>query len=175
MNNRKFCEELIEVVNAMEKGLLTPLQKISVEQLNYVFADNKMTIGQIAVHCGAWAEYYMTDNPTWDPIKWTCKEVSYPLTLEIVRDVLIIGFGAMRVKINSIDDELLEIDEKGEKGKGYIICRLLLHSMTHANQMAYLRQILDPEWKDTNMFGLMATAYIRLSYHTENNKLIQGF
>ena len=178
MNNRKHCEEIIEVVNKMEKGLLAPINSISEKNLNHVFAENKMTIGQIAVHCGAWAEYFMTNNPSWEPVKWTCKSVSYPLSLENVKMIIKNGFNAIRSKLNFINDDLLEIDEKGEKGKGYIICRLLLHAMTHGNQMAYLRQILEPELKESEisgMFGSMATAYIRLSYFTEIDKRVPGF
>ncbi|OLS26783.1 MAG: hypothetical protein HeimC3_06750 [Candidatus Heimdallarchaeota archaeon LC_3] len=175
MSNLKYCNELLETLNIMEKGLLTPLESISGKSLNYVFAENKMTIGQIAVHCGAWPEYFMTDKPSWEPVKWTCRFVDYPLTLDIVKGIISVGFNSIRNKLKLIDDQLLEIDEKGNKGPGYIICRLMLHTMVHSNQMAYLRQIIDPEWSDRGMFGKMAAAYIKLSYFTERDKNVFGF
>ena len=45
MSSRKYCSELIEVVDVMDQGLRAPLIDITQDQLNEAFADHKMTIG----------------------------------------------------------------------------------------------------------------------------------
>ncbi|MHA2249507.1 MAG: hypothetical protein ACXAD7_04045 [Candidatus Kariarchaeaceae archaeon] len=176
MSTRKYCNELLEVINVIENGLRAPLENISQITLNHVFAPHKMTIGQLAVHCTAWGQYFMADedNKPWEVEKWTCIPCEYPLTLQFVNQVMSNGFNAMRDKLNSIDDSKLDL-HNGERGPGYILCRLQLHALSHANQMAYLRQLLDPEWVWGGWFGDMASAYIKMSYHTDRDLQVPGF
>ena len=175
MNDRKHCDELLEVTEVMENGLRAPLKGITTEILNHVFASHKMTIGQIAIHSMSWPRYFLSKDPPWEVTQWTCRPCEYPLTLEFIDEVINDGCLAMRETLKSIKDSQLEVNEKGEKGVGYILCRLQLHTMVHANQMAYLRQLLDPDWDFGSYFGDMATAYIRMSYHTERDLRIGGF
>lgn len=176
VSSQKHCLELLETIKTMEKGLNAPLENISQEHLNYVFADHKMTIGQIAIHCTAWAEYFMAgeNKKPWELEKWTCRPCEYPLTLDFVYSVVKSGFDAIRKKLESINDDILEI-ENGKKGPGYIICRLQLHALAHSNQMAYLRQLLEPSWEFGSHFGDMATAYIQLGYSTDRDISVRGF
>ncbi len=96
--------------------------------------------------------------------------------MEFVSEVVADGMAAIGETLGRIDDAGLERRADGGKGPGYIICRLLLHTMVHANQMSYLRHLLDPEWEFGGHFGHMATAYIRVSYHTEPpERGVRGF
>jgi hypothetical protein len=182
MPTRIHCDELLEVIDVMEAGLRAPLVDISGEHLNHSFAEHKMSIGQIAVHTMGWPQYFMADenNKPWErgssvPDFWTCMPCEYPLTPDFVSGVIEKGCQAMRDKLHSINDDLLEVTSDNEKGPGYILCRLQLHTMVHANQMSFLRQILDPGWRFGGHFGEMATAYIKISYHTSKDKSIGGF
>ncbi|MHA2091265.1 MAG: hypothetical protein ACW98K_10430 [Candidatus Kariarchaeaceae archaeon] len=176
MSTRKFCDELLSILDTMEFGLRAPLENITEDHLNHVFASHKMTIGQIAIHCTAWAEYFMADdnNKPWKVQQWTCRPCTYPLTFEFVDDTINRGFAAIRDKLLSIDDAGLEIID-GEKGPGYIIYRLQQHILAHSNQMAYLRQLLDSNWDFGTHFGDMASALIKLSYSTSRDHAIPGF
>jgi len=175
LKSRTHCDELLAVNDEMETGLRAPLENISQKDLNHIFAQHKMTIGQIAVHTMSWPRYFLSETPPWEKTKWTCRPCNYPLTLAFVNKVIDDGCAAMRDKLNTIHDGLLEIDEQGKRGPGYILCRLQLHTLVHANQMSYLRSLLDPEWTFKGHFGNMATAYIKMSYHTERDKKIGGF
>ena len=175
--NNENCIELLELSKIMERGLWAPLEGISNEHLNFTIASHKMSIGQIAIHSTAWARYFLSakDAKPWNIVKWTCKPVEYPLTLSIVNNIFDDGFKAIRDVLLSIDDNLLEIAEDGDKGHGYIIYRLLIHTIAHGNQMAYLRQGLDPDWEFGSHFGDMATAVIAMKYHTDKDLRIGGF
>jgi hypothetical protein len=151
----------------MERGLRAPLEGISQAHLNHVFAPNKMTIGQTAVHTMAWPRYFLSEEKPWEVVEWTCRPCEYPLATAFVSAVIDDGVDAIRETLERINDAGLEARPDGMKGPGYIICRVLLHTMVHANQMSYLRQLLGPDWKFGRHFGDMATAYIRVSYHTE--------
>lgn len=175
MSSRKHCDELLGIIDITEKGLRASLQGISEKQLNHVFAENKMTIGQIAVHTMAWPRYFLSEIPPWKETKWTCRPCVYPLTNSFVSDVIDDGCLAMRSFLSEANDELLEVDEHGNKGKGYILYRLQLHTMVHSNQMSYLRQLLDKDWSFGTHFGDMATAIISISYHTTKDLNIGGF
>lgn len=172
---RKYCDAILEVIEVMDAGLRAPLAGITVEHLNHSFAAHKMTLGQIAVHTMSWPRYFMSATPPWEKTQWTCRPCSYPLTPEFVDTVIADGRAAMREKLLAIDDAGLEATPTGEKGPGYILCRLQLHTMVHANQMSYLRHVLCPDWRFGGHFGNMATAYIRLPYHTDRDKKIGGF
>ena len=177
MSSRTHCDELLSILSTMEAGFRSPLEGISQDHLNHVFAEHKMTIGQIAIHHTAWSQYFMAlpnDKP-WEVVPWTCRPCEYPLSLEFINSVMDDGFNALRDKLEHINDDLLEIDEEGNKGPGYIIYRLQMHAIAHSNQMSYLRQLLDPEWKFGTHFGDMATALIGLSYKTTRDLRIQGF
>lgn len=176
-SNNKNCMELLILSKVMEKGLWAPLGGISEEHLNYSLAPHKMSIGQIAIHSTAWARYFLSpkDDKPWEITKWTCRPVDYPLTLSKVKEIFNDGFKAIQDDLSSIDDDLLEVDVHGEKGHGYIIYRLLIHVIAHGNQMAYLRQGLDPEWKYGTHFGDMATAVIAMKYRTDRDLSIGGF
>jgi len=177
MSSRTHCNEFLDLLSIMEDGFRSPLDGISQDHLNHVFAEHKMTIGQIAVHHAAWAEYFMApyNEKPWDVVKWTCRPCEYPLNMKFVNSVIDNGFMAIRNKLESINDELLEIDQEGNKGPGYIVYRLQMHAIAHSNQMSYLRQLLDPEWQFGSHFGDMATALIGLSYKTTRDLRIQGF
>lgn len=165
----------------MEKGLRAPLEKISQDILNFSFNENKMTIGQLAIHCTAWAQYFLApDNAKpWlvgtGKERWTCKPMSYPLTLEMVNQEIEKGFEVIRNTLIHSDDDILEVRDGNKKGHGYIIYRLLIHVLTHSNQMAYLRQIKDPEWGFGSHFGDMATVIIKTKYATSRDLTIPGF
>ncbi len=107
--------------------------------------------------------------------EWTCRPCDYPLTAAFVNDVVDDGCAAMRETLGQLTDDLLEVNGRGEKGHGYILCRLQLHTIVHANQIAYLRHTLEPEWEFDGHFGDMATAYIRMGYHTEPDLTVPGF
>jgi len=175
MNKRKYCEELLHAVDVMEKNLKIQLQGISQEHLNHSFADHKMTIGQMAVHAMAWPRYFLSEEPPWEQTKWTCRPCEYPLTVKFVNEVVADGSQAMREKLNSIDDSLLEVDEEGKKGPGYILYRLQVHSIVHAMQIGYLRHLLESDWKLGGQFGDMANALIGMSYHTTPDLKSKGF
>lgn len=163
---RKNCEEILKVIHVMETGLRASLKGISSDQLNHSFAPQKMTIGQMAVHTMSWPRYFLSDKPPWKETEWTCRPCEYPLTPEFVEEVIDDGCTAMREYLVKTDDRLLEIDEKGKKGKGYILYRLQLHILVHTNQIVYLRSILDPSWNYHGQWGDMATALIAMDYHT---------
>lgn len=171
---RDNCNELLKLTDAIEPGFWAPLENISKEFLNHSFALHKMTIGQIALHCSAWASYFIAEEKPWEVQKWTCRPVEYPLTLDVVNQSIKEGFLAIKNKLNSIDDEILEIENK-EKGKGYIIYRLLIHFMAHGNQMAYLRQLLEPDWDFGSHFGDSASAIINTKYSTMRDIDVRGF
>lgn len=163
------CKELLRILEVMEKGLRASLWDISEEHLNHSFAKHKMTIGQLAVHTMSWPRYFLSATPPWEETKFTCRPCSYPLTLPFVEEVIADGVNAINEYLSGTDDQLLEIDEQGNKGKGYILYRLQLHILVHANQIAYLRSILDPSWEFGNSFGDMATAFISMDYHTSKD------
>lgn len=167
--NTTHCKELLQVIEVMEKGLRASVADISEEHLNHQFAEHKMTIGQLAVHTMSWPRYFLSEVPPWEETKFTCRPCSYPLTLSFVEDVITDGVQAMKEHLLNTNDQLLEIDAHGEKGKGYILYRLQLHVLVHANQIAYLRSILDPVWEYGNQFGEMATALISMDYHTSKD------
>lgn len=177
VSNQKNCNELLELTYVMKTGLRAPLEGITQEHLNHSFAQHKMTIGQIAVHCTGWAQYFMAeeDNKPFELAKWTAKPMEYPLSLTDVNQTIEDGFAAVRHILQTQNDDLLEITEEGKKGKGYIIYRLMIHALTHSNQMAYLRQLLDVEWEFGGHFGDMASAIIRTKYFTERDLNIGGF
>ncbi len=171
---RDNCDELLQLTDTIEDGIKVTLEGITGEVLNFSPADNKMSIGQLAIHCYAWAQYFLADTKPWEPVKWTCMPVEYPLTVDMVMAVIDDGLKSIRSKLTEIDDDKLELVD-GKKGPGYIIYRLLIHSMVHSNQMAYIRQIKDKEWKFGSHFGDMATAIIGLKYHTDKDTSIFGF
>lgn len=175
--SKKNCDELLELTYVMEAGLKSPLDGILEDHLNHSFASHKMTIGQIAVHCTGWAQYFMADenNKPFELAKWTAKPMHYPLTLVDVNQTIDDGFAAVRNILTTQNDDILEMTKEGIKGKGYIIYRLMIHAITHSNQMAYLRQLLDPSWEFGGHFGDMASAIIRTKYYTERDLNIQGF
>ena len=167
------CRELFDLTFPIERGLRAPLEGIDQETLNYSTAPHKMSIGQLAVHCMGWAQYFLSEKK-WKPVKWTCIEVNYPLTLEQVNQVISAGFKKIRDTLRSISDAELEV-KNGKKGPGYIIYRLLIHAMVHANQMAYLCQSKNLEWEFGSHFGDMASAIIATRYHTSRDFEIGGF
>jgi hypothetical protein len=169
------CEELLKVIDVMETGLRASLMSISDEHLNHQFASHKMTIGQLAVHTMSWPRYFLSKTPPWDETEWTCRPCSYPLTIAFVEDVITDGISAMKEYLKTADDTLLEIDENGEKGRGYILYRLQLHTLVHANQIAYLRSLVDSTWEFGSYFGDMATALISIKYGTTRDLKIRGF
>ena len=175
MASRKNCDAILEVIETMHKGICLSVDNISEEHLNHSFAEHKMTIGQIAVHTMAWPTYFLSDPKPWEVEKWTCCPCEYPLTLDFVAHTIEQGRQTMVEKLLELDDDLLEVNEKGEKGLGYLFCRLQLDTLVHANQIAYLRDALDVDWKFGGWFGNMATAYIRLPYYTEQDLTTPGF
>jgi len=97
------------------------------------------------------------------------------LKIDFVQEVISDGIQAMTEFLQKANDELLEVDQNGEKGKGYILCRLQLHTLVHANQISYLRSMKEPDWDYGSYFGDMATALIGLDYSTSKDLNIQGF
>lgn len=174
-NSTTHCRELLQVIDSMENGLRASVEDISESHLNHQFSSHKMTIGQLAVHTMSWPRYFLSKTPPWEEMEWTCRPCEYPLTLRFVENVISDGVSAMRTFLNNADDKNLEIDEKGEKGKGYILYRLQLHTLVHANQIAYLRSMLDPSWEFGGNFGDMATAIISMKYGTSRDLNIGGF
>ncbi len=170
----KNCEELTRLSEVIEDGLRAPLEGITPEILNYTPAENKMSIGQLALHCAGWAEYFLVEEK-WEPVRWTCVEVDYPLNIGSVNEQIQKGFGMIRQVLSSLSDPELEVTKDGKKGPGYIIYRLLIHAMVHANQMAYIRQIKDRGWSFGSNFGDMATAVINTGYRTSRDLDIPGF
>ena len=73
-----------------------------------------MTIGQLAIHCMAWAQYFLADkdNKPWEVTKWTCKPVEYPLSVATVLGIINDGLHAMRSKLEEIDESFRREDEK---------------------------------------------------------------
>ena len=159
----------------MEEGLRASIDGISVEILNHSFAPHKMTIGQLVVHTMSWPRYFLSEKPPWELTKDTCRPCTYPLTNKFIDEVISDGFSAMNNHLNNTNDALLEVDEKGQKGKGYILYRLQLHTLVHSNQISYLRSLLEPAWDFGSQFGDMATALISLEYHTTKDLSIGGF
>lgn len=174
MIDRTNPEKLLKMIPTIKEGLLAPLDGISEENLNRQVGENKMSIGQLVIHCMAWAEYFMGEIKPDPIVPWTCKPVDYPLSLEYVHTMIDAGFGAIRRKLEIVDDESLEVTDKDEKGPGYIIYRLLVHAMVHSNQMAYLRQLFNPEWGFGSHFGNMANVFIASDYVT-TPELVRGF
>jgi hypothetical protein len=134
-----------------------------------------MTIGQLVVHTMSWPRYFLSEIPPWELTKDTCRPCDYPLNTNFIDEVISDGFSAMAEYLKNTNDDLLEVDEKGQKGKGYILYRLQLHTLVHANQISYLRSLLDPDWDFGGHFGDMATALISLKYHTTKDLSIGGF
>ena len=172
---RDHCEALLNIIPVMETGLRASIANISEDLLNFNFASHKMTIGQLVVHTMSWPIYFLSEQPPWELTKDTCRPCTYPLTVEFVENVISDGINAMVGFLKETNDELLEIDKKGEKGKGYILYRLQLHTLVHANQISYLRSLKDPIWDFGEHFGDMATALIALNYHTTKDLNIKGF
>lgn len=157
----------------MERGLRASIDGISEELLNFSFAPHKMTIGQLVVHTMSWPRYFLSIEPPWELTTDTCRPCVYPLKVDFVREVISDGVQAMTEFLRNTDDFRLELDENGEKGKGYILYRLQLHTLVHANQISYLRGLKDASWDFGNHFGDMATALIGLKYATSKD-LIKG-
>jgi hypothetical protein len=172
---RKNCKELLKVIPVMEAGLRGAIKDISEELLNFSFASHKMTIGQLVVHTMSWPKYFLSEDTPWELTKDTCRPCKYPLTIKFMDEVISDGINAMVEYLQDANDELLEIDKKGEKGKGYILYRLQLHTLVHANQISYLRSLKDPSWDYGSYFGDMATALIALDYSTTKDLNIRGF
>ena len=175
ISSRHHCDEILQIVPLFKAGLMAPLAGISEINLNHSFANHKMTIGQIAVHSSAWAVYFLTEPKPWEKVEWTCMKCEYPLTLKFVYSIVNRGIIKMESILNMANDTSLEINTEGNKGPGYIICRLLLHILSHSNQMAYLRQLLDPQWGFGSHFGDMASAFINLDYSTTRDISVPGF
>ena len=175
MSQRKYCDALLNVIPIMMSGLKASIHDISEEHLNHQFAPHKMTIGQLVIHSMSWPRYFLSATPPWELTENTCRPCIYPLTMEFVEEVIEDGSTAMREFLLTSNDELLEIDEHSEKGKGYILYRLQLHTLVHSNQIAYLRSMLDPTWEFGSQFGEMATALISLPYHTGKDLNVPGF
>jgi len=171
----KNCKALLKVIPVMETGLRASIEDISEDLLNHNFASHKMSIGQLVVHTMSWPIYFLSEQPPWELTKDTCRPCSYPLTLEFVDCVISDGIHAMIEFLKEANDDLLEKDQNGEKGKGYILYRLQLHTLVHANQISYLRSLMDPIWDFGSHFGDMATALISLNYSTEKDLNIKGF
>jgi len=174
-NKNDHCQALLKVIPVMEKGLRATIVDISEELLNHNFADHKMTIGQLVVHTMSWPRYFLSEDPPWELVEDTCRPCTYPLKLAFVEEVITDGIKAMTEYLEDANDELLEIEENGEKGKGYILYRLQLHTLVHANQISYLRSLKDPEWDYGSYFGDMATALIGLDYSTTKDLSVRGF
>lgn len=174
-NKTDHCQALLDVIPVMEKGLRASIEDISEDLLNHNFADHKMTIGQLVVHTMSWPRYFLSENPPWKLAKDTCRPCTYPLTLAFVDEVISDGINAMTEFLQDTNDELLEVDRNGEKGKGYILYRLQLHTLVHANQISYLRSLKDPQWDYGSYFGDMATALIGLDYSTTKDLGVRGF
>ena len=172
---RTNCDNLIKLIDVMNGGLRASLENISKEHLNHHFANHKMTIGQTAVHTMSWPTYFLATSPPWEETKLTCRPCTYPLTVEFIESVISEGFKSMSTFLQKTNDDLLEVDEKGKKGKGYILYRLQLHTLVHANQIAFLRGILEPSWDYGSHFGDMATELIALDYHTGKDLNVRGF
>lgn len=172
---RNHCDSLLNVIPIMESGLRASINNISEDLLNHCFADHKMTIGQLVVHSMSWPRYFLSDDPPWELTIDTCRPCVYPLTIEFMDKVITDGISAMTEYLQKTNDELLEIDKNGEKGKGYILYRLQLHTLVHANQISYLRSMLEPDWDYGSYFGDMATALIGLDYSTTKDLSIKGF
>jgi hypothetical protein len=175
MSQRLHCDEFLAALPVVERGLRSPLEGITEAHLNHIFAPHKMTIGQIAVHSMSWPRWFLSSADPWELTEWTCRPCVYPLTVAFVEEVINDGVDAMRSVLERVDDSGLERTPDGKKGPGYILFRLLHHTMVHANQMAYLRHTLDPEWGFGRHFGEMASALIRVSYHTEPEGWRRGF
>lgn len=169
--------ELQKLTTSIEKSFRAAIEGVTELQLNHVFAPHKMTIGQLAIHCTAWASYFLApeDNKPWKVEKWTCKPISYPITTKELNTTIDEGFQSIRDVINETSDAELEIQKNGSKGHGYIIYRLLIHAMVHANQIAYLRQLLDENWDYASHFGNAASAIIATDYITTRDLTVQGF
>jgi len=174
-NKNDHCQALLKVIPVMEKGLRASIEGISEELLNHNFADHKMTIGQLVVHTMSWPRYFISVDPPWELVKDTCRPCTYPLTLEFIDEVIAEGIKAMTELLQKTNDELLEIDQNGEKGKGYILYRLQLHTLVHANQISYLRSLMESDWDYGSYFGDMATALIGLDYSTSKDLSVRGF
>lgn len=172
---RNHCDSILKVIPVMERGLRASIDSISQDLLNHKFADHKMTIGQLVVHTMSWPRYFLSENPPWELTKDTCRPCLYPLTLAFIDEVITDGISAMTEYLQKTNDELLEIDLNGEKGKGYILYRLQLHTLVHANQISYLRSMMDPDWDYGGYFGDMATALIGFDYSTTKDLRIKGF
>lgn len=172
---RNHCESIQNVIPVLERGLRASIEGMSEDLLNHKFADHKMTIGQLVVHTMSWPRYFLSQNPPWELTEDTCRPCDYPLTPAFVNDVITDGIKAMMEYLQQTNDDLLEIDENGEKGKGYILYRLQLHTLVHANQISYLRSMMEPDWDFGGYFGEMATALIELDYSTAKDLNIKGF
>ena len=174
MVDRTDPDKLSKMIPTIKQGLLAPLEGISEEILNRQVGDHKMSIGQLVIHCMAWAEYFMGEIKPDPIVPWTCKPVDYPLKLYYVLGIIEAGFGAIQRKLEIVDNNSLEVTEEGKKGPGYIIYRLLIHAMVHSNQMAYLRQLFNPEWDFGSHFGNMANVFIASDYITAP-EIVRGF
>ena len=172
---RKHCDSLLKVIPFMEKGLKASIEGIPEDLLNHRFADHKMTIGQLVVHSMSWPRYFLSEEPPWELTEDTCRPCVYPLTIAFVNEVISDGISAMTEFLQKTNDDLLEIDQNGEKGKGYILYRLHLHTLVHANQISYLRSMMESDWEYGSYFGDMATALIGLDYSTSKDLKIKGF
>ena len=177
MSQRNHCDELLAILPVMEAGLREPLEGISQDHLNHRFAPHKMTIGELAVHCAAWPVYFLSAEPPWEKVRWTCRPCPDPLTMAFVDQAIDEGFAAMRETLQRASDEDLDKRSDQERGLGYLICRLQLHFIWHVGQMSYLRHMLDEAWASSGRghFGRMATAYIGVSYHAGDPQRLRGF
>ena len=172
---RNHCDAILKVIPVMEKGLRASIEGISEELLNHNFADHKMTIGQLVVHTMSWPRYFLSEEPPWELTIDTCRPCTYPLKIDFVQEVISDGIQAMTEFLQKTNDALLEVDQNGDKGKGYILYRLQLHTLVHSNQISYLRSLMEPDWDYGSYFGDMATALIGLDYSTTKDLNVRGF
>jgi len=172
---RNHCDAILKVIPVMEKGLRASIEGIPEELLNHNFADHKMTIGQLVVHTMSWPRYFLSKEPPWELAEDTCRPCTYPLKIDFVQEVISDGIQAMTEFLQKTNDALLEVDQNGDKGKGYILYRLQLHTLVHSNQISYLRSLMEPDWDYGSYFGDMATALIGLDYSTTKDLNVRGF
>lgn len=170
--SRDNCDAVLATLERMIPPFCSVLDDLDGETLNRQPADHKMSIGQMALHSFCYMNYYMTghDELPWQKVKWTCAPADYPLTRAAIDAQIQAGADRMRRRLREADDRTLEGAWPMPGGKviklGYICCRLLHHLLAHGMQMAYLRQIYQPEWSHGGNFGKMATALIEMPYHT---------
>ncbi|MBI9071507.1 MAG: hypothetical protein JEY94_07900 [Melioribacteraceae bacterium] len=171
MKNRIHCNRLLKAAFTMSGCLKYAIEGSSEEILNYSFAEHKMTIAQMAVHTMSWPRYFLSAEKPWEVDKFTCRPCKYPIKKDFINKVIDDGLLAIKEYLASVDDKQLDIANDGSKGKGYLVYRLIIHIMTHAEQIAFLRSMLEPDWNYSKQFGKMATELIGISYTTEKDSM----